>query len=156
MGGFGQLGNQEEPQYLNRKGLRSREHNSIAMKSRMMGGHQVRFRERLVAKFHRPTRHINAPEDGGSPCSSVEASVMDVERRGGQSKMGDFGQLGNQEEPHDLNRKRLFSQGNNLIAMKSRVRRESQARFCERLVVKFHRPTRQPRRNVGNAWSQSN
>src|ERR1035437_6030349 len=50
----------------------------------------------------------------------------------------------NQEEPHDLNRKRLFSQGNNLIAMKSRVRRESQARFCERLVVKFHRPTRQP------------
>jgi hypothetical protein len=69
---------------------------------------------------------------------------MDVERRGGQSKMGDFGQLGNQEEPHDLNRKRLFSQGNNLIAMKSRVRRESQARFCERLVVKFHRPTRQP------------
>jgi hypothetical protein len=56
MGGFGQLGNQEEPQYLNRKGLRSREHNSIAMKSRMMGDHQVRFRERLVVKFQRPTR----------------------------------------------------------------------------------------------------
>jgi hypothetical protein len=58
MGGFGQLGNQEEPQYLNRKGLRSREHNSIAMKSRMMGDHQVRFRERLVVKFHRPTRQL--------------------------------------------------------------------------------------------------
>jgi hypothetical protein len=58
MGGFGQLGNQEEPQYLNRKGLRSREHNSIAMKSRMMGDHQVRFRERLVVKFHRPTRRV--------------------------------------------------------------------------------------------------
>src|ERR1035437_6269641 len=123
----------------------------MAVTSRMNREVHVRYCERLEVKFLRPTRqreprrgNINAPEDGGSPCSSVEASVMDVERRGGQSKMGDFGQLGNQEEPHDLNRKRLFSQGNNLIAMKSRVRRESQARFCERLVVKFHRPTRQP------------
>src|ERR1039458_3497232 len=56
--------------------------------------------------------------------------------------MGDSGQLGNQEEPHDLNRKGLLSQGSNSIAMKSRVNREVQARFCERLEVRPLRPTR--------------
>jgi len=56
--------------------------------------------------------------------------------------MGDSGQLGNQEEPHDLNRKGLLSQGSNSTAMKSRVNREVQARFCERLEVKPLRPTR--------------
>jgi len=56
--------------------------------------------------------------------------------------MGDSGQLGSQEEPHDLNRKGLLSQGSNSIAMKSRVNREVQARFCERLEVKLLRPTR--------------
>jgi len=55
--------------------------------------------------------------------------------------MGDSGQLGNQEEPHDLNRKGLLSQGSNSIAMKSRVNREVQARFCERLEVRPLRPT---------------
>src|ERR1035441_1597682 len=49
--------------------------------------------------------------------------------------MGDSGQLGNQEEPHNLNRKGLLSQGSKSIAMKSRVNREVQARFCERLEV---------------------
>ena len=38
--------------------------------------------------------------------------------------------------------KGLFSQGSSSTAMKSRVRRESQARFCERLEVKSLRPTR--------------
>jgi|ERR1035441_4136803 hypothetical protein len=54
--------------------------------------------------------------------------------------MGDSGQLGNQEEPHDLNRKGLLSQGSNSIAMKSRVNREVQAQFCERLEVRPLRP----------------
>src|ERR1700680_4302124 len=61
--------------------------------------------------------------------------------------MGDSGQLGNQEEPHDLNRKGLLSRGSNSIAMKSRVNREVQARFCERLEVKALRPTRPFRLN---------
>src|ERR1019366_7057595 len=56
--------------------------------------------------------------------------------------MGDSGQLGNQEEPHNLNRKGLLSQGSKSIAMKSRVNREVQARFCERLEVRPLRPTR--------------
>src|ERR1039458_9452126 len=61
--------------------------------------------------------------------------------------MGDSGQLGNQEEPHDLNRKGLLSQGSNSIAMKSRVNREVQARFCERLEVRPLRPTRPAQEN---------
>src|ERR1035437_4413055 len=56
--------------------------------------------------------------------------------------MGGLGQLGNQEEPQHHCRKGLFSRGNNSTAMKSRVNREVQARCCERLVVKLHRPTR--------------
>ena len=56
--------------------------------------------------------------------------------------MGGLGQLGNQEEPQHHYRKGLFLRGSISIAMKSRVRRESQARFCERLVVKSLRPTR--------------
>jgi hypothetical protein len=56
--------------------------------------------------------------------------------------MGGLGQLGNQEEPQRHYRKGLFPRGSISIAMKSRVRRESQARFCERLVVKSLRPTR--------------
>jgi hypothetical protein len=57
--------------------------------------------------------------------------------------MGGFGQLGNQEEPQYRYRKGLLSQGSNSIAMKSRVNREVQARIRERLVVRFHWPTRQ-------------
>jgi hypothetical protein len=53
-----------------------------------------------------------------------------------------LGQLGNQEEPQQHFRKGLFPRGTISIAMKSRVRRESHARFCERLVVKPLRPTR--------------
>src|ERR1035437_5992557 len=56
--------------------------------------------------------------------------------------MGVLGQLGNQEEPQQHFRKGLFPRGTISIAMKSRVRRESHARFCERLVVKSLRPTR--------------
>src|SRR5258708_37833143 len=57
--------------------------------------------------------------------------------------MGEFGQLGNQEEPFALYRKGWRSRGCNSITMKSRVRRESQARFCEGLEVRFLRATRQ-------------
>src|ERR1039457_7084233 len=57
--------------------------------------------------------------------------------------VGGFGQLGNQEEPQYRYRKGLLSQGSNSIAMKSRVNREVQARIRERLVVRFHWPTRQ-------------
>ena len=61
--------------------------------------------------------------------------------------MGVLGQLGNQEEPQQHFRKGLFPRGTISIAMKSRVRRESHARFCERLVVKSLRPTRPYRRH---------
>src|ERR1039458_4531485 len=43
MGGFGQLGNQEEPQYRYRKGLLSQGSNSIAMKSRVNREVQARL-----------------------------------------------------------------------------------------------------------------
>src|ERR1035441_7656124 len=59
--------------------------------------------------------------------------------------MGVLGQLGNQEEPQQHFRMGLFPRGTISIAMKSRVRRESHARFCERLVVKSLRPTRPER-----------
>src|ERR1017187_8860789 len=74
--------------------------------------------------------------------------------------MGDSGQLGNQEEPHNLNRKGLLSQGSNSIAMKSRVNREVQARFCERLEVRPLRLTRpkncpaRQSRGFGTKYSQ--
>src|ERR1017187_5862362 len=58
MGGLGQLGNQEEPQHHYRKGVLLRGSISIAMKSRMSREAHVRFCERLVAKFLRPTRPI--------------------------------------------------------------------------------------------------
>lgn len=56
--------------------------------------------------------------------------------------MGGSGQLGNQEEPHNHYRKRLFSRENNLIAMKSRMNREVHVRIRERLEVKILWPTR--------------
>src|ERR1035438_27512 len=106
MGDVGQLGNQEELSDLTRKRLPSRGSNSITMKSRVMREYHARFCERLVVKFHRPTykreprrRNIDAPEDGGSSCSSVEVPVMGMEPRGRHSKRGDSGQLVYQDEP---------------------------------------------------------
>src|ERR1022692_1439253 len=56
--------------------------------------------------------------------------------------MGGLGQLGNQEEPQHHYRKGVLLRGSISIAMKSRMSREAHVRFCERLVVKFLRPTR--------------
>src|ERR1017187_9979991 len=43
-------------------------------------------------------RNTDVFEDGGSTSSSVEAPVTGVEPSGRHGYMGDFGQLGNQEE----------------------------------------------------------
>src|ERR1035437_4641973 len=55
------------------KGVISRESNSIAMKSRVMGDCQARFRERLEVQFLRPTRQ---PEDWDQPASRESQALL--------------------------------------------------------------------------------
>jgi len=56
MADVGQLGNQDEPSDPTRKGLLSRESNSIAMKSRVNREVHARICERLEVRLLRPTR----------------------------------------------------------------------------------------------------
>src|ERR1017187_7511330 len=79
MGGFGQLGNREEPQYLYRKELSPRGSNSIAMKSRMKREFHVRIRERVEVRFLRPTRYISEVLDR-KPAAYFVTRVMGEKR----------------------------------------------------------------------------
>jgi hypothetical protein len=94
MGGFGQLGNQEEPQYRYRKGLLSQGSNSIAMKSRVNREVQARIRERLVVRFHWPTRQaieIEAAFRGlKGPCSLRPKTLQVSHRKAGFLKDSPF------------------------------------------------------------------
>jgi hypothetical protein len=75
----------------------------------------------------------------GLPCSSAEAGVMLVERRGQVIAIW-LGSTGNGRNPM-FNGRRQPSRGGT-----SRMMREYQVRFCERLGVKLPGPTRQKRR----------
>src|SRR5207342_3675376 len=77
----------------------------------------------------------DAPERGGLPCSSDEAGVMLVERRGRVIAIW-LGSTGNGRNPM-FNGRRQPSCGGT-----SRMMREYQVRICERLGVKFPGPTR--------------
>src|ERR1017187_5031531 len=79
MGGFGQLGNREEPQYLYRKELSPRGSNSIAMKSRMKREFHVRIRERVEVRFLRPTRYISEVLDR-KPAAYFVSRIMREKR----------------------------------------------------------------------------
>jgi len=85
---------------------------------------------------NREAESTDAPERGGLPCSSDEAGVMLVERRGRVIAIW-LGSTGNGRNPM-FNGRRQPSRGGT-----SRMMREYQVRFCERLGVKFPGPTRQ-------------
>src|ERR1700719_4511362 len=82
---------------------------------------------------NREAESTDAPERGGLPCSSDEAGVMLVERRGQVIAVGSE-PTGNGRNPM-FNGRRQPSRGGT-----SRMTRECQVRFCERLGVKFPGP----------------
>src|SRR4249920_1051453 len=84
---------------------------------------------------NREAESTDAPERGGLPCSSDEAGVMLVERRGRVIAIW-LGSTGNGRNPM-FNGRRQPSCGGT-----SRMMREYQVRICERLGVKFPGPTR--------------
>src|SRR5712675_2129249 len=88
---------------------------------------------------NREAESTDAQERGGLPCSSDEAGVMLVERRGRVIAIW-LGSTGNGRNPM-FNGRRQPSRGGT-----SRMTRECQVRFCEGLGVKFPGPTRQSRR----------
>src|ERR1035437_5350348 len=63
------------------KGVISRESNSIAMKSRVMGDCQARFRERLEVQFLRPTRQRSRPPGMSRVSEGVPASYATRQSR---------------------------------------------------------------------------
>src|SRR6266852_1553116 len=85
---------------------------------------------------NREAESTDAPERGGLPCSSAEAGVMLVERRGQVIAVGSE-PTGTGGAPI-LDGRRQPSCGGT-----SRMMREYQVRICERLGVKFPGPTRQ-------------
>jgi hypothetical protein len=87
---------------------------------------------------NREAESTDAPERGGLPCSSDEAGVMLVERRGRVIAIW-LGSTGNGRNPM-FNGRRQPSCGGT-----SRMMREYQVRICERLGVKFPGPTRPKR-----------
>src|ERR1700704_448105 len=80
--------------------------------------------------YNREAESTDAPERGGLPCSSDEAGVMLVERRERVIAIW-LGSTGNGRNPM-FNGRRQPSRGGT-----SRMTRECQVRFCERLGVKF-------------------
>src|SRR6266581_4764679 len=90
---------------------------------------------------NREAESTDAPERGGLPCSSDEAGVMLVERRGRVIAV----ELGPTAVPGGARRfsgSRQPSRGGT-----SRMMREYQVRICERLGVKLPGPTRQTRKS---------
>ena len=85
---------------------------------------------------NREAESTDAPERGGLPCSSDEAGVMLVERRGRVIAIW-LGSTGNGRNL-TCNGRRQPSHGGT-----SRMMREHQVRICERLGVQFPGPTRQ-------------
>src|SRR5271169_6802092 len=86
---------------------------------------------------NREAESTDAPERGGLPCSSDEAGVMLVERRG-QAIDVELGPTGlPREEPEGFSGRRQPSCDGT-----SRMMREYQVRICEGLGVKFPGPTR--------------
>src|SRR5258707_344281 len=84
---------------------------------------------------NREAESTDAPERGGLPCSSDEAGVMLVERRGRSPTLG-ASQLATGGAPI-LDGRRQPSFGGT-----SRMTRECHVRICERLGVKLPGPTR--------------
>ena len=85
---------------------------------------------------------------GGLPRSSVEVSVMDMERRGWHTQATVIIQLLNKEE-YDERSKTICDRSDlkvmsmhKELSVKSRVRGDFHARFCERVRVKLPRSTR--------------
>ena len=99
---------------------------------------------------NREAESTDAPERGGLPCSSDEAGVMLVERRGRVTDVGS-GQpattTGDGRSPKFNGRRQPSLDGT------SRISREAQVRFCEGLGVKFPGPTRHSLRIDANAMS---
>ena len=87
---------------------------------------------------NREAESTDAPERGGLLRSSVEGSVMELERRGWVTTV-EVGSTGNGMSPA-CNGRRQPSGGDT-----SRISREAYVRFCEGLGVKFPGPTRQSR-----------
>ena len=85
---------------------------------------------------NREAESTDAPERGGLPCSSDEAGVMLVERRGWVIAV-EFGPTGVPGGARRFNGRRQPSRDGT-----SRMMREYQVRICERLRVKFPGPTR--------------
>src|SRR5258705_6398148 len=88
---------------------------------------------------NREAESTDAPGGGGLLRSSDEAGVMPVERRERAIAIW-LGSTGNGRNPM-FNGRRQPSRGGT-----SRMTRECQVRFCERLGVKFPGPTRQKQR----------
>src|SRR5207342_3295858 len=84
---------------------------------------------------NREAESTDAPERGGLPCSSAEAGVMLVERRGQVIAVGSE-PTGNGGAPILDGRRQPSCDGT------SRMTRECQVRICEGLGVKFPGPTR--------------
>ena len=85
---------------------------------------------------NREAASTDAPERGGLPCSSDEAGVMLVERRGQVTDV-ESEPTGNGRSFKILDGRRQPSFGGT-----SRMMREYHVRICERLGVKFPGPTR--------------
>src|SRR6266446_10004191 len=96
-------------------------------------------REKGASGSNREAESTDAPGKGGLLRSSDEAGVMPVERRERAIAIW-LGSTGNGRNPM-FNGRRQPSRGGT-----SRMTREYQVRFCERLGVKFPGPTRQQRR----------
>ena len=85
---------------------------------------------------NREAESTDAPARGGLPRSSYEGSVMGLERRGWVIAVG-LGPTGLPGGALPFNGRRQPSRDGT-----SRMMREYQVRFCERLGVKFPGPTR--------------
>src|ERR1700736_2355787 len=83
---------------------------------------------------NREAESTDAPERGGLSCSSAEAGVMLVERRGQVFAVG--------SEPTGKEELILDGRRQPSCSGTSRMTRECHVRICERLGVKFPGPTR--------------